>query len=62
MKSASTDFHVIGLQQRAAVLIPIRLQAQDRLLEGGRLTGEDAFRNGAGCGGHEERKRGRRGL
>ena len=34
MRRAGADFHVVGLQQRAALAIPVLLQAQDHLLEG----------------------------
>ncbi len=33
MRSARADFHVIGLQQRAALLVPVVLQCQDDLLK-----------------------------
>lgn len=33
MRSARTDFHVVRLQQRAALLVPVILQRQDDLLK-----------------------------
>ena len=34
MEGAGADFHVVGLQQRAALAVPERVQLQDELLEG----------------------------
>jgi len=45
MGSAGTDFHVVGLQQRAALIGPVRLEGEDDLLEG---QHEEAGRRGAG--------------
>lgn len=33
MRSARTDFHVVRLQQRAALLVPIILERQNNLLK-----------------------------
>jgi hypothetical protein len=37
VRRARADFHVVGLQQRAALLVPIILQRQDDLLKGKHL-------------------------
>ena len=34
MRRARADLHVVGLQERAALLAPVLLQAQDDLLKG----------------------------
>ena len=34
VRRARADFHVVGLQQRAALLVPVILQRQDDLLKG----------------------------
>ena len=44
-RGAGADFHVVGLQQGAALRAPVLLQTQDDFLEGGLFRGTVAGRH-----------------